>query len=243
MVSTQEQDVAYYYDAGLRMAAEADRTAGRQHGIATSRITIPRAASAPRPRRGPEREPVKVKYRTLAFKLAHGAIAVFPAPHQYFFARDFTTNMGYLWHRSWRGEIALGVRQLPDDNSPYYPWMNAPPGTAQRMSVFFLLDDRAPRAVLDDVLRYTHSDRFVPLPGFKTVAPHWHYAYTVQAMEKGVRLGAAVQAGAEGHGRGCGHDHGVSRRRPPARSHRSAAEGTGRHVPRHPRAVRPATSC
>ena len=43
-----------------------------------------------------------------------------------------------------------------------------------------------PRAVLDDVLRYTHSDRFVALPGYKTFAPHWHYAYTVQAMEKGV---------------------------------------------------------
>jgi hypothetical protein len=184
-VSTAAQDVAYYYDAGLRMASEVDRRSG---GNMESEVAYydPEGRYRTAPSSGPEREPVKVKYRTLAFKLAHGAIAVFPAPHQYFFARDYTTNMGYLWHRSWRGEIALGVRQLPDDNSPYYPWMNAPPGTTQRMSVFFLLDDRAPRAVLDDVLHYTHFDRFVPLAGFKTVAPHWHYAYTVQAMEKGV---------------------------------------------------------
>jgi hypothetical protein len=40
-------------------------------------------------------------------------------------ARDYTSNMGYLWHSSWRGNVSLGIRQLPDDNSPYYPWMNA----------------------------------------------------------------------------------------------------------------------
>jgi len=185
VASTQAQDVAYYYDAGLRMGADADRRPG---GKMESQIayfdTDGRFRTAPSS--GPERERVKVRYRTLAFKLAHGAVAAFPAPHQYFFARDYTTNMGYLWHRSWRGEIALGVRQFPDDNTPYYPWMNAPPGTKQRMSVFFLLDDKEPRALLEDVLRYTHSDRYMPLPGFKTVAPHWHYAYTVQAMEKGV---------------------------------------------------------
>ena len=185
VASTQAQDVAYYYDAGLRMAADADRRPG---GNMESQIAYFDTAGAFKTAAssGPEREAVKVRYRTLAFKLAHGAIAVFPAPHQYFFARDYTTNMGYLWHRSWRGEVALGVRQFPDDNSPYYPWMNAPPGTAQRMRVFFLLNDKEPRALLDEVLRYTHSDKFQPLDGFKTVAPHWHYAYTVQAMEKGV---------------------------------------------------------
>jgi hypothetical protein len=185
VVTTQAQDVAYYYDAGLRMAADADRRPG---GNMESAVAYYDTGGQFRtaPSAGPERQPVKVRYRALAFQTAHGAIAVFPAPHQYFFARDFTTNMGYLWHRSWRGEAALGVRQFPDDNSAYYPWMNAPPGSEQRLSVFYLLDDRAPKAVLDDVLRYTHADRFQPLPGFKIVAPHWHFAYTVQAMEKGV---------------------------------------------------------
>jgi hypothetical protein len=185
VASTSEQNVAYYYDAGLRMVSEADRRPG---GNMESEVayydTEGRFRTAPSA--GPERQPVQAQYRTLAFKLAHGSIAAFPAPHQYFFARDYTTNMGYLWHRTWRGEVALGVRQLPDDNSPYYPWMNAPPGTEQRMSVFYLLDDREPRAVIDEVLRYTHSDRFVALPGFQKVAPHWHLAYTVQAMEKGM---------------------------------------------------------
>ena len=188
IASTQAQDIAYYYDAGLRMNAEADRrpggnmeseisyydTAGQFRSVKTSSVSVS------------ERLPVAVRYRTLALRLARGSLAVFPAPHQYFFARDYTTNMAYLWHRSWRGEIALGVRQLPDDNSPFYPWMNAPPGTAQRMSVFFLLDDQPPRHAIDHVLRYTHSDRYPALAGYKILAAHWHYAYTVQAMEKGL---------------------------------------------------------
>jgi hypothetical protein len=84
------------------MASEADRRPG---GNMESEVAYYDPAGRFRTAlsSGPEREPVKVKYRTLAFKLEHGSIAVFPAPHQYFFARDFTTNMGYLWHRSWRG--------------------------------------------------------------------------------------------------------------------------------------------
>ena len=184
-VKTSQQDVAYYYDAGLRMAAERDRRPGGNmqsqlvYYDTTGRIqTIPSA--------GPERQPVAARYRALAARSGEGSIAVFPPPHQYFFARDFTTNMGHLWHRSWRGELTLGVRQLPDDNTAFYPWMNAPPGTEQRMSLFLLLDDSTPPAVLEDVLRYTHRDRFPALEGFKTLAAHWHFAYTVQAMAKGM---------------------------------------------------------
>ena len=82
--------------------------------------------------------------------------------------------------------MSLGIRQLPDDASPYYPWSNAPPGTAQRMSLFLMLEPGDPHAALDSVLKLTNSDRFPALDGYVTFAPHWHYAYTVQAMEKGL---------------------------------------------------------
>jgi hypothetical protein len=94
--------------------------------------------------------------------------------------------MGYVWYTSWRGSVSLGIRQLPDDNSPFYPWMNAPPGTEQRMRMFISLDDRDARPVLEDVLRYTHQDHFPKVPGYITFAPHWHEAYTPQAEEKGI---------------------------------------------------------
>jgi hypothetical protein len=126
-----------------------------------------------------------VRYRTLAAKTANGSIAVFPLPHRYFMPRDYTTNMAYLWHNEWRGNVSIGVRQLPDDNSPFYPWMNAPPGAEQRMGVFYLADDRDARSVIDDVLRYTNRDTFPKLPGFQRLSSHWHLSYTEQAMEKG----------------------------------------------------------
>jgi hypothetical protein len=135
--------------------------------------------------RGPERVPLAVRYRALALRTANGSIAAFPPPHQYFFARDLTTNLGYVWSSAFGGAASIGIRQWPDDNTSYYPWMNAPPGTEQHMSVFFQLSDREPAAALAEVLRYTHSDRFRALDGFKVITSHWHFAYTVQALEKG----------------------------------------------------------
>ena len=114
-----------------------------------------------------------------------GSVAVFPAPHQYFFPRDFTSNLGYVWHRAWRGRVSLGIRQLRDENWQYYPWMNAPPGRPQRMGVFFLLSPGAPDTALAQVLRYTNGDRFRALDGYKTLSTHWHLADTVQAVANG----------------------------------------------------------
>jgi hypothetical protein len=184
VLATHEPDVAYFYDAGLRIAAEGDRDAG---GNMRTEITYYDTAGQLRtePARGPERVPVKARYRTLALGTSAGSVAVFPPPHQYFFARDLTTNMGYLWHSAWRGAASIGIRQLSDDNTAYYPWMNAPPATEQRMGVFYLLSDTEPRATLADVLRYTRGDRFTAVDGYKVAASHWHFADTVQAMEKG----------------------------------------------------------
>jgi hypothetical protein len=184
VMSTREPDTAYFYDTGLRMTVDGDR---REGGNMESRVSYYDTGGALRTilSDGPERHPLSARYRTVAAHTGAGSVAIFPAPHQYFFPRDFTTNMGYLWHSSWRGLVSLGIRQYPDDASPYYPWSNAPPSTEQRMSMFLLLHPGDPHAALDDVLRFTHYDRFPALDGYTTFAPHWHYAYTGQAMEKG----------------------------------------------------------
>ncbi|MFN7936377.1 MAG: DUF4350 domain-containing protein [Bryobacteraceae bacterium] len=184
VASTNEPDTAYFYDTGLRMAVPRDARPG---GNMESEITYydhNGKIQVEHPNVS-EKNPVRVKYRTLAARAQGGSIAVFPTPHKYYMPRDFTTDMGFLWHTAWRGQVYLGIRQLPDDNSRFYPWMNAPPGTQQRMNVFYLLSDGEARPLLDEVTRYTNRDRFPRLDGYKTIAPHWHYAYTVQAMEKG----------------------------------------------------------
>jgi hypothetical protein len=186
VLTTYDPDVAYYYDAGLEMAAPSDRQPGNNmrseaafydtEGV-LRRVTLNGLQA--------ERVPVQARYRTLALKTTGGSVAVFPAPHQYFFPRDFTSNLGFVWHRAWRGRVALGIRQLRDENWQYYPWMNAPPGRPQRMGVFFLLSPGAPDAALANVLRYTNGDRFRALEGYKTLSTHWHLADTVQAIANG----------------------------------------------------------
>lgn len=184
VVSTNEPDTAYFYDAGLRISAPKDRRPGDNMESEVTYYDTGGKLQVAHPNAS-ERQPVAARYRTLAARASSGSIAVFPPPHQYFMPRDFTTNMAYLWHTAWRGSVWIGIRQLPDDNSRYYPWMNAPPGTEQRLSVFYLLDDRDSQSVLADVLRYTNRDRFPRVDGYKTFAPHWHFAYTVQAMANG----------------------------------------------------------
>jgi hypothetical protein len=184
VASTNEPDTAYFYDAGLRMAVPRDSRAGNNMDSEVVYYDTEGKLRSDHPNVS-ERLPVQARYRVLAARAEGGSLAVFPSPHKYFMPRDFTTNLGYLWHTAFRGQVSLGIRQLPDDNSRYYPWMNAPPGSEQRMHVFFLLGTGEPRVLLDEVTRYTNQDKFPALDGYVTVAPHWHLAYTVQAMEKG----------------------------------------------------------
>ena len=184
IASTNEPDTAYYYDGGLRMSDDAHRRPG---GNMDSEIAWYDTAGEFRSGRGsgPERAPLAVRYRALAGRTANGSLVVFPSPHAYFMPRDFTSNMGHVWQSSWRGALSLGIRQLPDDNTRFYPWMNAPAGSRQHMGLFLLVSNAAPRDALNDVLRYTNRDRFPALAGYKTVSVHWHFAYTMQAMEYG----------------------------------------------------------
>ena len=186
VLSTAEPDTAYFYDAGIEMRADRDKTAGGNMASAISYFDPLGTFRTTTPPYGSERHPLAVKYRAIGARTESGSLAVLAPPHRYLFARDYTTNMGYVWYTSWRGLRSLGIRQLPDDNSPFYPWMNAPPGTQQRMSLFLLLGAGPTEETLKEVTRYTNGDRFPKLDGYQRFAPHWHLAYTVQAMERGL---------------------------------------------------------
>jgi hypothetical protein len=53
------------------------------------------------------------------------------------------------------------------------------------MGIFFWLGAGQPADALRKVMSYTHADKFPHIPGYVTFAPHWHFAYTVQAMANG----------------------------------------------------------
>jgi hypothetical protein len=138
MVSTEEPDTAYYYDAGLEMTASEDNTPGGNMASHIFYYDTGGKLEEMTPPYGSDRHTVAVHYRAIAARMGAGSIAVFPPPHRYFFARDYTTNQGYQWYSSWRGRVGLGVRQYPDDDTTIDPWINAPPRTVQEMSLFLL---------------------------------------------------------------------------------------------------------
>ena len=91
-----------------------------------------------------------------------GSLAVFPPSHKFFWSREIETNLGYVYYRKdSEAAFSIGVRQ-PDREIGAKPWgisdevwnrrvsesrghlnnfalYNAPPGTLQRMPVYFYL--------------------------------------------------------------------------------------------------------
>ncbi len=180
VVRTEEDRRAIIYDAGLVSAVDGWKqwvwydTEGELHEQAANHEA--------------KSEPLMVRHRALAGETSHGAVAVFPSPHQFFFPRDWSDNLRYVWHgREHQGltkEYGFGIRQNKDGGGNFVPWFNAPPQTDQRLGVFFLLTTGTGRDALEQVLRYTHHDRFPELAGHRTLTSHYHMATTMIAMEQ-----------------------------------------------------------
>ncbi|MES2810738.1 MAG: hypothetical protein V4619_19035 [Bacteroidota bacterium] len=136
-----------------------------------------------------EAQNIVVKYRTIIGQTANGSLAVFPAPHQYFYPLDEAFNLKFTWHgNNYRKMIpgyGLGIRQDLYGDRRYVPWFNAPPGTKQRMNFFCMVSTTDGPAVLEKVKAYTRNDKFEPLPGYKTMSSHFHNEYTTQYTLKG----------------------------------------------------------
>jgi hypothetical protein len=179
VLTTDRPDAAFLYDLGLVAAEAAPRAL---HWIDTEgerqRAEPPAAA--------PDRA-LKVRHRLVVAEGAAGAIALFPPPHQYFFPRDYTDNLAHAWygtgHRGREGRFGVGIRQAETGGGAFSPWFNAPPGTDQRLAMF-LLPAATPDAAIAEALRFTRSDRYADLPGYKTFASHFHMAVAMAALER-----------------------------------------------------------
>ncbi len=127
-----------------------------------------------------------VKYRTIIGVGKEGSLAVFPAPHQYFYPLDECFNLKFTWYgsnyRNMVPEYGIGIRQDLYGDIRYVPWFNAPPGTKQRMNFFCLLSTEKGGRVLESVKQFTHSDSYIPLPGYKTMGSHFHIEHTQDVL-------------------------------------------------------------
>ncbi len=178
VVATEEDRRAILYDTGL-----AGKSPGWQRLAWID--TEGRLQHVPVDSELPD-QPVVVHHRALAAESSQGSIACFPPPHQFQFPRDWTDNLGFTWmgcdHHGFSHPFGFGIRQVADGKRPFEPWFNAPPRTRQHLGVFYLLSRGRAKEALRETLRYTHGDRFLPLPGHVTFTSHYHMAVAVTAM-------------------------------------------------------------
>lgn len=177
VISTAVDSTAILYDAGLvgNQPVKNVSWSDMYDHLQTENIISPDTAKN-----------LAVKYRTIIGSNEKGSIAVFPAPHQYFYPLDQAFNLKFVWYgNNYRNPLpgyGLGIRQELEGDKRYVPWFNAPPQTKQRLNFFCLLSTAAPGELLGDVKRYTHDDSYKPLPGYKTMASHFHNEFIMSVV-------------------------------------------------------------
>jgi len=183
VVHTQEDRRAILYDAGMLVHA----ASSPHFAWVDTDGTLKRSAAT-----NEERDrPIAVRHRTLVRETDAGSLVCFPPPHQFFLPRDSTTNLETVWygrnHRGLEPEFGFGIRQAERGGGSWIPWFNAPPGTDQRLGVFYLLSSAGAEQALGQTLEYTHGDRFLKLPGYHTLTGHWHMATAMAALAEKAR--------------------------------------------------------
>jgi hypothetical protein len=185
LAKTSEQWVAYKYHAGLKGLTTGGGARVAWRDIAGNWQDY-RFGGA----RNDDEVPLKTSGRlAVAERGAAGSLAVFPPPHNFFWAREIAVNLGYNWYRKDSdATFSFGVRQADhedeSENQGNFALYSARPGTVQRMTVFLYASAEAAEATYQSALAFTHGDRYKPLPGYQVMNHHYH-------MDLGQRLVAA----------------------------------------------------
>lgn len=204
IVTTNEPSVAYKYAAGMRgfKITESSQVVWRDTSSDWQKYQFGGS-----PNSSPV--PLRARNRLALVASGNGSIAVFPPPHKFFFAREIETNLGYVWYRKDNEDyFSIGVRH-GDREEMYRPYgvsdrlwqrrvrqsrkfaegnfalYNAPPGTQQRMAVYFYLSLDQPKITQKQVLEYTHGDKYKPIPGHKVAVSHFHTHFSEQLRDAG----------------------------------------------------------
>ena len=130
----------------------------------------------------------ETRYRSLALSSRSGSIAISPFPHQYLYPLDFAENYGYNWagheYLDMVDGFAFGIRQPSIGDRRYVPWVNAPPGSLQKLGALIFISKGHGHGNLATVTRYTRGDQFKELPGYKTFTSHYHVEHSLDYIEK-----------------------------------------------------------
>lgn len=180
VLSTEEDGRAIVYDTGLTSARpDWKNTVWKDTDGNLQRVPLDAEAPA---------TPLAVAGRTIVAEGAGGSLAVFPAPHRYFYPLDEAFNLKFVWHGKNYADLlegsGLGIRQELNGDNRFVPWFNAPPRTKQQLGVFYYLTSGDGKAALDSVAKYTRDDHYKPLDGYKTFTSHYHVEHSLEFVRK-----------------------------------------------------------
>ncbi len=184
VASTNEQSVAYKFDAGLTGFSTTELSRLVWNDIAGSPQQYQFGAPI-------NQNPVVVRAdnRVIVAEGPAGSLGAFPMPHQYFWPRQHEINLGYLWYRKdTDASFSFGIRQAEQEevnNFTTFELINAPPGTTQRMGTYFYASPLRAEPTRQAVLAFTHDDMFKPIPGYKTMINHMHMSVKNEVMAGG----------------------------------------------------------
>jgi hypothetical protein len=137
LAKTDEPWVAYKYDAGLKGFSTALTPAVKWHDTGGRLQQYRLGGPAAQAMSG-----LRAANRIIVAEGQGASLAAFPPPHTFFFTREKDTNLGYVWYRKDADtKFGIGIRMPEAEEDPQYALnfalYNAPPGTWQKMSVFF----------------------------------------------------------------------------------------------------------
>lgn len=187
IVTSQQDGLAILYDAGMTSHAESPpRLAWIDTNKSLTSVETDSRAAA---------RNISVLHRAVVARRHSasdenqvGSVALFPAPHRFFYPLDFSDNLSNLWYGVHAGEPAqhfgFGMRHEPEGDRRWVPWFNAPPGTRQHLGFFVYLSNGDEQETFAEILRFTRNDRFAKLPGHTTFSSHYHVEHTLDLLQR-----------------------------------------------------------
>lgn len=185
IATTERPSVAYKYDVGLTGLPLTVDARVHWRDIASQ----PQSYGLRGPVNG-EVVPLRAANRLVVADLGRAAVAAFPPPHTFFWAREVEINVGNDWYRKDGPDtFSFGIRQGEGEVVERYRanWSlySAPPGTQQRMAAFFYPTLGGADGAFDGALAFTNGDVYQSVPGYRVMGSHYHTNVGRVLMESG----------------------------------------------------------
>ena len=177
VASTDLPSVAYKYDLGLT-GLDIEGSAGRS-SVAWRHIANQSHAYSFGGPTNSDHVALRAANRLVVAETNGGAIAAFPPPHTFFWAREVEINVGNNWYRKDdESSFSFGIRQGESEVVERYlaNWSlySAPPGSEQHMAGYFYPTLGDASVAFDSALAFTNGDVYRPLPGYQVLGSHYH---------------------------------------------------------------------